>query len=176
VYTGHVGIALALRGERDAPPLWVLVLTAQGPDWGDLLLSVLGRADSDGAYGPHSFVMIGVGAVVFALGAGAVARRSRAPVGRAMLITALAYVSHWIADYFTGIKPTWPGGPLVGLGLYFHWRRDLLLEAAVVSVGWWLWGRRLPGGRGPLARALLVGLIALQLVANVMMARSAGFL
>ena len=161
MYAGHVGIALGFRSVRGAPPLWLLVLAAQGPDWGDMLHEALRLPFGNPGWSSHSFPMVGVGA----LGAGAVAwlvtRRGGTP-GRAALIAAVAYLSHWLADFFTGNKPTWPGGPVVGLGLYSHPLRDLALEGAVIVCGWWLWRRALPRPGGRLSYTLLAALLACQ--------------
>jgi amino acid transporter len=43
----------------------------------------------------------------------------------------LTYVSHWPADYITGLKPTWPGGPTVGLYLYARPIPEFFVEAVV---------------------------------------------
>jgi len=168
VYTGHIGIALALGAERDAPPLWLLALAAQGPDWGDAVHELLRRPYGNLGWSSHSFPLVGFGALGAALLAYALTRRHRAA-----LLAALAYLSHWPADYFTGLKPTWPGGPLVGLQWYTVPGRDLVLESVVVIGGWWLWRRSLPApatrSRG-LAFALLAALLLLQLAADVVMA------
>lgn len=174
MYVGHVGLALALRAERAAPPLAVLVLAAQGPDWIEVALEATGRAWVNPARSPHALPWVAAGALVVAVVAGALAQRRRAPVGRWATLTALAYASHWPADYVTGIKPTWSGGPMVGLGLYGRPGLDLALEAMVAAAGWWAWRRALPSGaprtRGrALAWALLAVLLLLQLAADVVM-------
>jgi len=61
-----------------------------------------------------------------------------------MLIVALVVVSHWALDYFTGIKPTWPGGPIVGMNLYARPLVDFALESATILAGWLLYRRTLP--------------------------------
>jgi hypothetical protein len=48
----------------------------------------------------------------------------------------LTYASHWPADFITGLKPTWPGGPTVGLSLYNHPVWDAVLECAIVVLAW----------------------------------------
>ncbi|GJG84986.1 hypothetical protein tb265_01670 [Gemmatimonadetes bacterium T265] len=140
MYVGHVGIALGLRGARSAPPLWLLVVASQLPDWGDALLQLASNRTADAGWSPHGFPLVGLGA----LGAGLIgARITRSWRGGAL--AALACVSHWAADYLTGYKPTWPGGPVdVGLGWYGHATRDFLLESGIAFAGWVLWRRSLP--------------------------------
>jgi hypothetical protein len=164
LYAGHVGIGLGLRRLRWAPPLWVLVLAAQLPDWGDALLELSGTAPREPGWSPHGFPLLAAGA----LGVGLVGWRL-ARGWRGGAIAAAACLSHWAADYVTGWKPTWPGGPTnVGLMWYFHPRRDFALEVAVTVVGWALWRGTLPrpaegrGARG--RRALEWGLLALLVV------------
>ena len=171
MYAGHVGIALALRADRDAPPLWLLVLAAQGPDWGDALHELLRRPYGDPGWSSHALPVVALGSLGAALVALAITR-GRA---RAALLACVAYASHWAADYFTGYKPTWSGGPLVGLGWYDHPVLDLALETWVIAVGWWLWRRSLPRERrrAPLAWALLAALVSLQLTADVVMSNYA---
>lgn len=189
MYVGHVGIALAMRRLPGAPPLWLLVLAAQGCDWGDTVLAALGRLGSgltDPAWQPHGLVPLAGGAVVAAVvgllvGSG----------GRGAALAALAYLSHWAADFLTGTKPTWPSGPLVGLHLYDRPLWDLTLEVAVTLVGVALWlgtvpgGRRVPGASRTAslpaprsaperratrtAAALLVALVVLQAVVDAVM-------
>jgi hypothetical protein len=175
VYVGHIGIALALRAERGAPPLWLLVVAAQGPDWEEALLDAAGYRWFDPARSPHAFTWLGVSALGIALVAALLARRMRRGgfgAARAAALGALAYLSHWIADCATGIKPTWPGGPMVGLELYRSPGADLALETALVGAGWWLWRRTIPAhgtSRAGLAWALLAVLLALQLAADLQM-------
>jgi hypothetical protein len=175
VYIGHVGIALALRSHRSAPPLWVLMLSAQGPDWLDAFRGLRGIPTEHATWSMHSIPHVAIGAAVAALGALVVALAARrgdtADALHGAALAALAYYSHWVADFFTGIKPTWPGGPYVGLQWYLHPWRDLLLETAVVAVAWWIWRRSLADRRNPLAWALLGALLALQVIADVVMAR-----
>jgi hypothetical protein len=153
------------------------VFAAQGPDWGDAVAEALSRPAAATGWAPHGLPLLEAGALAAALLAFVVNRRrlmrgevdDDAP-GRGAIIAFFAYVSHWIADLFTGYKPTWPGGPVVGLGWYSHPRRDFALESLVVVAGWILWRRSLPDARGkPLAWALLAALLALQAAADAVM-------
>ena len=182
MYAGHVGIALGLRRAREAPPLWVLVVAAQLPDWGDALLDLYGAGPRDPGWSPHGWPLVGLGALGVALVGARVTRRWQGGA-----LAALACVSHWAADWFTGGKPTWPGGPTsVGLMWYQHPARDLAAEVVVTVVGWALWRGSLPGAddanqhaagrtrRGVLAWGLLGLLVALQVGVDMVMARRSG--
>lgn len=140
MYIGHVGIALGLRRARSAPPLWLLVVAAQLPDWGDSVLDLAGVRVSVPGWGPHGWPMVALGA----LGVGVVGARL-ARTWRGGVLAAVACVSHWCVDYITGFKPTWPGGPFnVGLGWYGHAPRDFVLESIVAFAGILLWRGSLP--------------------------------
>lgn len=179
MYAGHVGIALGLRRPRAAPPLWLLVLAAQLPDWGDALVELYGSAPRDPGWLPHGFPLLGLGALAVAVVGRRITRRWRGGA-----LAALACVSHWAADYLTGSKPTWPGGPAgVGLMWFQHPRRDFVVEACVTALGWALWRGSLPPAElAPAARArrralewgLLAVLVALQAAVDVVMARHSG--
>ncbi|HEY0776814.1 MAG TPA: hypothetical protein VGD56_02490 [Gemmatirosa sp.] len=177
MYAGHVGIALGLRRARSAPALWLLVIASQLPDWGDALLDLYGDRPADAAWGPHGWPLVGVGALGVAIVGARLTRTWRGGI-----LAALACVSHWCADFLTGWKPTWPGGPdNVGLGWYAHAPRDFVLESAVTLVGWLLWRGSLPrttseesasySWRGALEWALLVALVLMQLAVDAVMAK-----
>jgi membrane-bound metal-dependent hydrolase YbcI (DUF457 family) len=63
---------------------------------------------------------------------------------RAAWVVGAVVVSHVLLDYLTGIKPTWPGGPIIGLGIYRYPVVDFGAEAAVIVFGWLLYRRTLP--------------------------------
>jgi hypothetical protein len=67
----------------------------------------------------------------------------------------------------TGLKPTWPGGPIIGLQLYAHPLGDLVVETAVLVIGWLVYRRSLPpeSRSHRLSWALLLLLGAAQLLA-----------
>ena len=82
------------------------------------------------------------------------------------VLTGAVAVSHVLADYVTGLKPTWPGGPTIGLALYSHPLGDLAVETAVLVLGWVLYRRSLPpeSRSSSLTWVLLVMLGAMQLL------------
>jgi membrane-bound metal-dependent hydrolase YbcI (DUF457 family) len=64
------------------------------------------------------------------------------------LIIGAVIVSHMILDWITGYKPTWPGGPTVGLRLYDYPLADFVIEAVVIAAGAALYARTLPSRSG----------------------------
>lgn len=156
MYAGHAAIALFVKGVRPRIPLAVLVPVAFAPDWIEWVAEAMGQHNRNIS---HSLVSVGLGALVVGVLYWAV---RRAP-GDAVWV-ALAYASHWPADFITGIKPTWPGGPQVGLLLYMHPVADVALETVVVLVCSAVYWRSLPEtGRRKAAVLVPAGLIAMQI-------------
>jgi hypothetical protein len=159
MYVGHLGFALAGKGVRRDAPLWLLVLAAQGCDW--LQVVACTQNPDTSAMWSHSIAAVAALAAAFAIagylltGSGAVA-----------LLGGVVAISHIAADYVTGLKPTWPGGPIVGLDLYSFPAADFLVESVLITAGWLLYRRSLPlaaRSRG-LTWVLLVLLVGGQLV------------
>ena len=171
MYAGHIGAGLGAYSFRKTIPLWLLLVAAQFPDWLDAGLCI---ANVDrGPYGlyTHGFIPVGAAAVLFGLVAFAITRDLTAA-----LIVSLAVVSHWILDYPTGMKPTWPGGPVVGLGLYSRPVVDVIMESAVILTGWLLYRRTLERDmrNHGWTYAMLLTLCALQVLAGAAFALSLG--
>lgn len=137
MYVGHLGFALAGKGVRRDAPLWLLVLAAQGCDW--LQVVACTQNPDTSAMWSHSIVAVTSLVVAFAA-AGYLLTRS----GAVALLGGVVALSHIAADYVTGMKPTWPGGPTVGLDLYAHPAADFLVESVVVIAGWLFYRRSLP--------------------------------
>lgn len=157
MYAGHAAIALLVKGVRPRIPLAVLVPVAFAPDWIEWVFYALGH---DNRNLSHSLVSVGFGAALVGLIYWAARRTPRDAVA-----VSLTYVSHWAADFITGIKPTWPGGPQVGLLLYGHPAADVALESVVIVLCWLVYLRSLPptARRRPASLLIPVGLIALQI-------------
>jgi membrane-bound metal-dependent hydrolase YbcI (DUF457 family) len=171
VYAGHIGFGLGAYSFRKTLPLWLLLIAAQIPDWLDAGFCV---ADIDrGPYGMYTHGFIPVAAAALAVGALAYVL-TRDVIGA--LIVALVVVSHWALDYFTGIKPTWPGGPIVGMNLYARPVVDVMLESATILAGWLLYRRTLPESarNNGWTYATLFSLCALQVLAGAAFALSIG--
>src|SRR3569833_1409184 len=109
---GHAGVAFAAKRFSPRVPLWLLIGAAYGPDAIEITFRVFGRYNTELS---HSLISVGVCASVLAALYAAITRDA----GWARLLW-LTYALHWPADFITGHKPTWPGGPIVGLDLYTH--------------------------------------------------------
>lgn len=171
MYAGHLGFGLGAYSFRKTVPLWLLLIAAQLPDWLDAGYCI---ADIDrGPYGlyTHGFIPIAIAAAVAALFTYALIRDAKGA-----LIVALVVASHWGLDYFTGIKPTWPGGPVVGMNLYARPIVDVVMESATILVGWLLYRRTLPKSvrNHGWTYATLFALCALQVLAGAAFALSLG--
>ena len=124
-------------------------------------------ADVDrGPFGLYSHGVYVVGAMALVLAVVYVIA-TRDVIG--CVIVALMVASHYGLDYFTGIKPTWPGGPLIGLSLYDRPVADLVLEGVTILIGWLLYRRTFPRALRNDKRvyAVLFSLFAFQIAAGV---------
>lgn len=139
MYAGHLGFALGAHSFRRTIPLWLLLIAAQLPDWLDAGMC-LANADR-GPFGVYTHGMYVVGALALGL---AVAYAIVMRDGVGSWIVGTVVVSHYGLDYLTGLKPTWPGGPIIGLALYDHPLVDVALEGVTILLGWWLYRRTLP--------------------------------
>lgn len=164
MYGGHLGVALAAWARRRRVPLWLLLVAAQLPDWTDAgLCLTTGLRGPDALYS-HGLLQVAAGAILLAL---VYAMATRDATGAAIL--AALVLSHYPLDYLTGRKPTWPGGPVIGLGLYRRPAIDFAVEAAVIATGWLGYRRALPRSarRDGTVPALLAVLLALQALAGI---------
>jgi membrane-bound metal-dependent hydrolase YbcI (DUF457 family) len=171
MYAGHLGFALGAQSFRRTLPLWLILIAAQVPDWLDAGMCL---ADADrGPYGLYTHGLIPVVAAALAFGV-LTWLIVRDPIGA--LLVAGVVLSHYALDYFTGQKPTWPGGPIIGLDLYARPMLDLVLETATVVVGWLLYRRSLPRAvrNDGMVYATLFALIAVQIIAGVAFALNLG--
>lgn len=141
MYIGHVGAALAAKRVRKSIGLLVLLIATYTPDWVDTGLCVAGT------YTPKEMLSHSIPAVlVFAL-AGFVLYGLFTRDWSAALVVAGVIISHMFLDWITGYKPTWPGGPMIGLNLYEHPVADFIAEGAAITIGALLYARTLPPRR-----------------------------
>ncbi len=138
MYLGHVAVALGAKGVRPRIALIALLVAAYAPDWMDSGLCIVGAYDPRGMLS-HSFGAIGV---LAALGIVAYASNTRDFVSA--LVVGGVVVSHMLLDWVTGYKPTWPGGPMIGLRLYGRPALNLIVEGLVIFAGVMLYRRSLP--------------------------------
>lgn len=167
---GHAGIALLAKAARPRILIAVLLTVTFAPDILEWVFELLGYHNRELS---HSLVSVGLGATIVALIYGLTTR-----VKPEAFVVWLTYVSHWPADFITGIKPTWPGGPDVGLHLYEWPVADAVLECAIVVVCWIVYRRSLGRSLAPAAlpRTMTVlvpmGLIVVQIVFDVIQQRA----
>lgn len=143
MYLGHVGIALAVKGVRRDIAFLILLVATYASDWIDSGLCLAGAYDPLGMVS-HSLPAV---ALLSAIAVTAYAVRTRDLAGG--LIVAGVVVSHVLLDLVTGYKPTWPGGPVLGLGLYSHPVKDFVLESLIIVAGVGLYARSLPARSRP---------------------------
>lgn len=121
---------MAARSRWTRLPLLVIAIAAIFPDIIDFATAALRICGPNGLYS-HSLPSIAIQAAVIGT---ATARWRRSPGAGAVVVSMI--VLHLAADYVTGLKVLWAGGPVVGLDLYSHPAGDFILEAVVTVVGW----------------------------------------
>lgn len=151
MYLGHVGIALAVKGVRRDITFLVLLVATYASDWIDSGLCLAGAYDRQGMIS-HSLPAV---AVLSAIAVMSYGLRTRDLAGG--LIVAGVVFSHVLLDLVTGYKPTWPGGPVLGLGLYAHPVQDFVLESLIIVVGVVVYSRSLPARSRPWIDVALMG-------------------
>ena len=159
MYIGHVGAALGAKRARRSIGLLALLIATYAPDWVDTGLCLAGASSSQEVLS-HSIPAIALLALV-GFAAYAIATRD----WKSALIVAAVIQSHMFLDWVTGYKPTWPGGPMIGLRLYDHPIADFIAEALVIAIGALVYARTLPPrGRPWIDVSIMLGaLLALQL-------------
>lgn len=127
---GHLGVAMAVRARWPRLPLFTIAVAALVPDFVDFATAALRICGEKGLYS-HSLPAIAIEVVVLG---GGMALWRRSPTAGAMV--AAMIVLHLAADFITGEKLLWAGGPIVGLNLYDYPIADFALEAVVTYTGW----------------------------------------
>jgi membrane-bound metal-dependent hydrolase YbcI (DUF457 family) len=133
---------MGAHGLRRTVPLWLLVLASQAPDWADAVVCSSGLRPSVVGMYSHSIPATLVIALVASVTAQLLTRDPGAGV-----LTAAVVIAHTVGDYLTGIKPTWPGGPLIGARLYTQPALDFLIETALLGVCFLIYRRSFPAER-----------------------------
>jgi hypothetical protein len=125
---GHFGIAqLGKAIRREIPFAW-LVVAVYLPDLVRVPLTALTKYHEIWSHSiPAVSGLALVAAVLYLVRGGRVL---------AAAVIAVACLSHWPADYFTGCKPTTFNGPWFGLISYRRPISDLLVECGLLIVGW----------------------------------------
>jgi len=150
MFIGHFGLAMATKRVAPGPSLGTLVLAALLVDgvWPVFLLLGWEKVEivpGITAVTPLLFVSypythsLVAGVLWGAVLAGAYYLRRRDRSG-ALWLAALV-LSHWILDFVSHRPdmPLWPGGPLVGLGLWHSLPVTLAVEFGLFGLGAWLY-------------------------------------
>ena len=163
MYIGHVGAALAAKRVRGSIGLLVLLVATYTPDWVDAGLCV------GGVYNSREMLSHSIPAVLLFALVGFVAYALATRDWAGALVIAAVILSHLLLDWITGYKPTWPGGPMIGLQLYDHPLADFLAESIVIFAGALLYGPTLPARRRPWVdiSIMLGALLSLQLTIDI---------
>ncbi len=146
MFLGHLGVALAAKRVAPKVSLGVAMAAATWIDlvWPLFVLAGVERVEvrpGDTVMTPLAFVeypythslLAVLGWSVLAAALYAAFRRS----WRGSLVVGALVTSHWVLDFFTHRPdlPLWPGGPVVGLGLWNLPALTLLLELAIFVGG-----------------------------------------
>jgi hypothetical protein len=129
---GHLGVAgAAFAARRDSSLFWLLG-AAMAPDGVDALFML---ANVCNPYGLYSHTL--PAAMLIAVVTGAVVYFVTSHRATGILATVLVLV-HLPLDFVTGRKLFWPGGEIMGLGLYRYPALDFVLESLMAAGGWWI--------------------------------------
>ena len=174
MFAGHLAVALAAKRHAPRTSLGTLIAASFGIDllWPLLLLLGVERVGVAGvplAFTPltfewypwsHSLLMV----LVWAALAGGLVRRLTGR-GRDAWVVAAVVASHWLLDLVTHAPdlPLWPGGPLVGLGLWGSIPATLAIEGLLVAMALMSY-RKVTVPRDRTGSLALVGLVALVVV------------
>jgi len=160
---GHVGAALGAKRARRSIGLLVLLIATYTPDWVDTGLCLAGTYNRQGMLS-HSIPSVALLALIGFAAYGFVTKDWTAAA-----IVAAVVVSHMLLDWITGYKPSWPGGPMIGLNLYDHPLADFFAEGIVIAIGAWLYAKTLPPRKRPWidVSVMLGALLGLQLTVDV---------
>ncbi|HSS71786.1 MAG TPA: hypothetical protein VLQ46_14185 [Casimicrobiaceae bacterium] len=150
MFIGHFGLAFAAKKVAPRPSLGTLVLAALLVDGVWPVFVLLGWESVDIVPGitavtpllfkwyPYTHSLV-AGAVWAALLAGAYYLWRRDRNGAAWI--AALVLSHWVLDFISHRPdmPLWPGGPLVGLGLWYSIPATLAVEFLLFGAGVWIY-------------------------------------
>jgi membrane-bound metal-dependent hydrolase YbcI (DUF457 family) len=163
MYIGHVGAALAAKRLRTSIGLLALLAATYTPDWVDSALCLAGMRNPQGMLSHSVPAVLLFSLIGFAL------YTLNTRDWTAALVIAGVILSHMVLDWITGYKPTWPGGPMIGLRLYSHPALDFIVEGLLIVTGVLLYRRTLPASRRAWTdvTVMLGALLALQLAIDV---------
>jgi len=171
MFVGHLAVALGVKRVAPDVPLGATVAAAFGLDlvWPVLLLfgvETVRVSPGDTAFTNLAFdaypwshsllTVVGWSVLIGLLG------RYLLDSGRAGVVLGGLVLSHWVLDFVTHRPdlPLWPGGYLVGLGLWDSIPGTILVEAGLLAAGLSAY-RRATYARDRTGTAALVALLAL---------------
>lgn len=153
MFIGHFALGLAAKRSLPRVSLAALFGAAQLADtlWPVLVAVGVERvriAPGDTPFTPlefisypysHSLVLLAVWGALFGWSYQAATRRH----GRTFLILAALVVSHWVLDVVSHRPdmPIYPGGPKVGLGLWYSVPATVAVESAMFAAAVWVYAR-----------------------------------
>jgi hypothetical protein len=147
---------MVARARWPRVPIVALAVASVAPDFVDVALAALRICAPAGVYS-HSLIPALLIAAFCAVIVGMWQRSASAA-----LVIAMVVLLHLPADFITGLKVFWPGGPIVGLNLYSHPFADFALEALIAFGGWWYLRSRGPAPAWVLRWTGIAALLALQ--------------
>jgi len=171
MFVGHLAVALGAKKVAPGVPLSATVAAAFGLDllWPILLLfgvEVVRLNPGDTAFTSlafdsypwsHSLLLVLGWSVL-----GAVVGRWLYRSWPSGTVLGGLVLSHWVLDLITHRPdlPLWPGGPLMGLGLWNSVPGTIIIEAGLLFAGLWLYLGN-SSARDRTGRWALIGLVAL---------------
>jgi len=150
MFIGHFGLAFATKKVAPRPSLGTLVLAAQLADgvwpvflllgWESVAIVPGTTAVTPLLFTSYPYTHSLAAAAVWAVLLGGVYFGLRRDRRGALWIAALV-VSHWVLDFLSHgpDMPLWPGGPRVGLGLWYSLPGTLAVEFLLFGVGVWIY-------------------------------------
>jgi hypothetical protein len=152
VFIGHFAVAFAAKKLSPKTSLGTLVLAAE---WSDLIFPALILAGLEHAGikpGANAFLRLDLTDYLISHSLAAVLGWSvllgglvlwRARDRTAALVVGAAVLSHWLLDFVTHTPdvPLWPGGSLVGLGLWRSIPATVAVEGLMFAGALWLYFR-----------------------------------
>ena len=174
MFIGHYALALAAKRAAPRTSLGTLFAAVQLADMLWPVFLFLGWEHAHMVPGPNPFLTLWLDSIpishsLLALIAWGVLfgalYRARTGYARGAVVVALAVVSHWVLDVATHRPdmPLYPGGPLLGLGLWNSAAGTIVVEGLMFVAGTWIY-LRTTGARDAVGRYGLAALLAVLLL------------
>ncbi len=150
MFIGHFAVGFAAKKVAPRASLGILVLAAEWVDFIFPLLLLAGVEHAGIRAGANPFLTLDlsdypvshslVAGFGWALLLGGLVLRVTKDA-RSGLVVGAAVLSHWVLDFVshTPDMPLWPGGPVVGLGLWNSVAATVIVEGLLFACGLWLY-------------------------------------